>query len=88
MLLHGLEGLGHESLRVGGHVAEAPEPVQVVGKLVLEVLEVLVGRLVVRVNHPDPSGVDQLRREGLNLFENKFNSCFTVSKVRFEPRTL
>ena len=43
---------------------------QVVGKLVLEVLEVLVGRLVVRINHPDPSGVDQLRREGLNLIEN------------------
>jgi hypothetical protein len=68
VFLHGLVGLSDEGLGVGGHVAETTKTVQVFRKLAPEVLEVLVSRLVVRINHPDASGVDQLRRQRLDLF--------------------
>ena len=85
MFLHGLVGLSDEGLGVGGHVAETAKTVQVFRKLAPEVLEVLVGRLVVRIDHPDAAGVDQLWRQRLDLFlkfiivyNNKYSSIINI----------
>jgi hypothetical protein len=46
--------------------------------LLPKVLEVLVRRLVVRIHHPDSSGVDQLRSEGLNLIQKNTFCYYSV----------
>ena len=72
VVFHSLVGLRDEGFRVCGHIAESSQPLKVFRILLPKVLEVLVRRLVVRIHHPDSSGVDQLRGEGLNLVQITF----------------
>ncbi len=78
VVLHGLIGLRDESLGVRGHIAEPSQPLKVFRILLPKVLEVLVRRLVVRIHHPDSSGVDQLRSEGLNLIQKNTFCYYSV----------
>ncbi len=78
MVLHGLVGLRDEGLGVRSHIAEPSQPLKVFRILLPKVLEVLVRRLVVRIHHPDSSGVDQLRGEGLNLVQQKTFFFYSV----------
>ena len=77
MFLHGLVGLSHEGFRVCGHITEPSDPVKIFGKLVSQVFKMFVGWFVVRINHPDSTGVDQLWRQRLHLIlkSNKLD-CF------------
>lgn len=67
VLLDLLLGRLDEVGRIGGLVAERPHAEHRVRVLLLQVVEVLLGRLAGRVVHADAAGRDELRREAVDL---------------------
>ena len=76
VFLHRDERLCNKSFRVSGHVAESAKPLQIFGVLFAKILEVLVSRFVVRINHSNPTSVDQLWRQRFHLSRKKSRIYF------------